>query len=152
MSPPGRCTASARTFRVPYAPEEREANPDSLMGQLDPDPQPNFWPGLHCGDEDGVLRRILVASHYFALERLTVSSAAAQTYHRQTMAPPSNFGPRVTVTGPDGGSMALAPARSLLRSAALEPVSADGPADLFAGYVPDLRADIIDPVEACGLD
>ncbi len=138
--------------RAPYGTEEREANLDRLMGQLDPDPQPNFRPGLLLGDEGGVLRRILVASDHFALERLTVSSTVTLTYHREKAVLLSNFGPRVTVIGPDGDSMALDPARSLLLPAALGPVSVEGPADLFAGYVPDLQADVIDRIEARGLD
>ncbi len=138
--------------RVPYEPEEREANLDRLMGQLDPDPQPNFRPGLLLGDAGGILRRILVACDHFALERLRVASTATLAWHRETAVLLSNFGPPVTVAGPDGGSMALDPGRSLLLPAALGPVSVAGPADLFASYVPDLRADVIDPLEARGLD
>ncbi|MGW3466405.1 mannose-6-phosphate isomerase, partial [Streptomyces olivaceoviridis] len=56
---------------APLAEREREANIERLLDEWRPEPRPRFQPGLSVPVDDSVVRTVLCAGPYFALERWT---------------------------------------------------------------------------------
>jgi mannose-6-phosphate isomerase len=96
-----------------------------------------------------VVRTVLCAGPYFALERWTAGSTARLTRAFATARILSNAGAPVTVTA-GGWSGRLDRARTLLLPAVLGEVRVDGPAGVLFGCLPDLAADIEAPLTAAG--
>ncbi|MEU3860016.1 type I phosphomannose isomerase catalytic subunit [Streptomyces sp. NPDC028722] len=128
---------------------EREANIARLLDEWRPGPRPEFQPGLSVTVEDAVVRTVLCAGPYFALERWTAGTAAPVSRTFSTAQILSNAGAPVTVTSGDWTGR-LGRARTLLLPAALGRVRVDGPADVLFGFLPDLEAGIRAPLTAAG--
>lgn len=129
--------------------EERDANLRRLLEQWRSEPRPDFQPGLCVPVDDGVERTMLCAGPYFALERWRTGTAAPLVRDFSTALVLSNAGGPVTVES--GGQRALlGRARTLLLPAALGGVRIEGPADVLAGYLPDLEHDVRAPLLAAG--
>lgn len=129
--------------------EQWKANIETLLQELDPEPGPDFQPGLKLGVDDGVERVFLCASPYFALERWRAGTAAPLSMPFETALIVSNAGSSVSVEA-GGASQWLGRAETLLLPAALGRVEVAGPADLLVGYLPDLESDVRAPLEAAG--
>ncbi|GGY24601.1 class I mannose-6-phosphate isomerase [Streptomyces djakartensis] len=129
--------------------EERRANLERLLEQWRPDPRPDFRPGLCVPVDDGVERTVLCAGPHFALERWRVGTAAPLVRDFSTALVLSNAGAAVTVES-GGQRVPLERAGSLLLPAALGRVRIQGPADVLAGYLPDLERDVRSPLLAAG--
>jgi mannose-6-phosphate isomerase len=134
---------------APLGASEREANIARLLAQWRPRPRPEFQPGLSVTTADAVVRTVLCAGPYFALERWTAGGAARLTRSFTTAQVLSNPGAPVTVTC-GGWTGRLDRARTLLLPAVLGEVRVDGPADVLFGYLPDLERDIRVPLAAAG--
>ncbi|HSK61182.1 MAG TPA: class I mannose-6-phosphate isomerase [Actinomycetospora sp.] len=127
--------------------EEQEANIDALLAQWDPAPRPEFRPGLAVDVDDGASRAVLTAGPYFALDRWRVMDTTRLTVDTATVL--SNVGAPVRLRSP-GHEELLGRARTVLLPAALGWIEIDGPADVLAGYLPDLERDIRAPLLAAG--
>ncbi|MFG2352093.1 type I phosphomannose isomerase catalytic subunit [Streptomyces sp. NPDC048521] len=134
---------------APVDEREREANIARLLDEWRPAPRPEFQPGLSVPVEDTVVRTVLCAGPYFALERWTAGRTAQVRRAFSTAHILSNAGAPVTVTS-GGWTGRLDRARTLLLPAALGAVRVDGPADVLFGYLPDLEADVRAPLAAAG--
>lgn len=133
----------------PVPPQERRQNIEMLLDELNPEPRPDFRPGLRLPVEGGVARTICVASSYFALERWKAESGAVIRHSFDHAMILSNVGPPTAVrAGPWAGE--LGRAKSLLLPAALGGVEITGPAEILFGYLPDLDRDIRAPIKAAG--
>ncbi|PVY97316.1 class I mannose-6-phosphate isomerase [Actinomycetospora cinnamomea] len=127
--------------------DEQEANIEALLAEWDPAPRPEFRPGLVVDVDDGVSRVVLTAGPYFALERWRVSRSARLGVDTATVL--SNVGAPTTLRVGDHAEV-LGRARTVLLPAAVGEVELDGPADVLAGYLPDLEADVRRPLLAAG--
>ncbi|MGV9759047.1 class I mannose-6-phosphate isomerase [Streptomyces tricolor] len=134
---------------APLGERERAANIERLLAEWRPEPRPEFQPGLSVPVADSVVRTVLCAGPYFALERWTAGRSARIARTFATVQVLSNAGAPVTVTSGDWTGR-LDRARTLLLPAALGEVRVAGPADVLFGYVPDLEADIRAPLTAAG--
>ncbi|UFR00405.1 class I mannose-6-phosphate isomerase [Streptomyces sp. Go40/10] len=134
---------------APLDERERAANIERLLEEWRPEPRPEFQPGLSVPVEDSVVRTVLCAGPYFALERWTAGRSARISRAFTTAQVLSNAGAPVTVAC-DGWTGRLDRARTLLLPAALGEVRVAGPADVLFGYVPDLEDDIRAPLTAAG--
>ncbi|GGL62866.1 mannose-6-phosphate isomerase [Streptomyces fumigatiscleroticus] len=133
----------------PLGDEEWHANIDALLEQWRPEHRPEFVPGLRLPADDGAQRVFLCAGPYFALERWQVPARVSLAHSFTTALVLSNAGaPAVLTTG--GRSEELGRAETVLLPAALGRVRVDGPADVLAGYLPDLATDVRRPLTAAG--
>lgn len=132
--------------------ERWRANIEALLEELRPEAGPDFQPGLRIRAGDGVERVVLCAGPYFALERWRAGTAEPLRRSFETALVVSNAGAPVSVRagGASGATQWLGRAETLLLPAALGEVEVSGPADLLVGYLPDLRRDIREPLEAAG--
>ena len=128
---------------------EWEANIGKLLEEWRPEPQPCFRPPLLLSQGDGMSRQVCCAGPYFALERWGVARGAVFSHNFGHAIILSNAGAPATVRS-DSWSGQLGRAESLLLPAALGTVEIEGPADLLAGYLPDLEQDIRRPLLAAG--
>ncbi|WP_093802557.1 class I mannose-6-phosphate isomerase [Streptomyces sp. Wb2n-11] len=124
-------------------------NVDALLDQWKPDPRPEFVPGLRLPAGDGVVRVILCAGPYFALERWQVRAGARLDHAFTTALVLSNAGAPVSFTCGDR-PQELDRAQTVLLPAALGRVRVHGPADVLVGYLPDLEHDIRRPLAGAG--
>ncbi|MEG8278898.1 type I phosphomannose isomerase catalytic subunit [Streptomyces sp. AHA2] len=133
----------------PVPDDEWHDNLGRLLDEWRPGPRPEFHPGLSVPVADGVVRTVLCAGPYFALERWSAAAATPLVHRFSTVRILTNAGAPVTVTA---GSFTgtLERARTLLLPAALEEVRIEGPADVLLGHVPDLERDIRAPLLAAG--
>ncbi|MET8772947.1 class I mannose-6-phosphate isomerase [Streptomyces sp. NPDC004658] len=134
---------------APLDERERKENIERLLDEWRPEPRPAFQPGLSVPAGDTVVRTVLCAGPYFALERWTAGAGARISRSFATAQVLSNAGAPVTVAC-DGWTGPLDRARTLLLPAALGEVRVTGPADVLFGYVPDLEADVRAPLTAAG--
>jgi mannose-6-phosphate isomerase len=131
-------------------PEDRwHANVEALLDEWDPEPRPEFRPGLATNPADGVTCTVLTAGPHFALERWQVGTTAPLQRAVDTAVVLSNVGDPVRVTVP-GHTEVLGRARTVLLPAAVGSVEITGPGDLVAGYLPDLDHDVRAPLLAAG--
>jgi mannose-6-phosphate isomerase len=128
---------------------ERESNIDTLLEEWRPEPRPCFQPPLVLSQENGATRLICCAGPYFALERWGVAGGATLHHRFNGALILSNVGASASVRCKTWSGR-LEPAESLLLPAALASVAVEGPADLLAGYLPELDADIRQPLAAAG--
>ncbi|MFF4014794.1 class I mannose-6-phosphate isomerase [Streptomyces sp. NPDC001843] len=134
---------------APLDDDEWRANVEALLEQWHPDHRPEFAPGLGLPTGDGGQRVILCAGPYFALERWQVAAGARLDRPVTTALVLSNAGAPVTFSS-GGTTQTLPRAETALLPAALGAVRLHGPADVLAGYVPDLDTDIRDPLLSAG--
>ncbi|MCT9141821.1 type I phosphomannose isomerase catalytic subunit [Streptomyces violarus] len=133
----------------PVPDPEWHRNLARLLEEWRPGPRPEFHSGADIRMDDGLVRTVLCAGPYFALERWTAATTAPLVRTFSTAQILTNAGAPVTVTcGPWTGR--LDRARTLLLPAALGEVRVHGPADVLIGYVPDLDHDIRAPLLAAG--
>lgn len=131
--------------------DQWRANIDALLAQWRPDPRPDFVPGLRLPVGDGVDRVFLCAGPHFALERWRVRAGAVLDRPFDTAHVLSNAGAPVSFDlGDDRTREELGRARTALLPAALGRVRVHGPADVLAGYLPDLTRDVRRPLSAAG--
>ncbi|MDD7965052.1 class I mannose-6-phosphate isomerase [Actinomycetospora lemnae] len=131
----------------PVPPGEQRANIEALLAEWDPAPRPEFRPGLAIDVDDGVSRVVLTAGPYFALDRWRVARRAAIDVASATVL--TNVGAPVRLRVGDHVE-GLGRGRSVLLPAALGSVTVEGPADVLAGYRPDLERDVSAPLRAAG--
>jgi mannose-6-phosphate isomerase len=132
---------------APVPPEEQRANVEALLAEWKPDPRPEFRPGLAIDVDDGVSRVVLTAGPYFALDRWRGADRATIGVASATVL--TNVGAPVRLHVGDHVE-GLGRGRSVLLPAALGSVTLDGPADVLAGYRPDLERDVRAPLRAAG--
>jgi mannose-6-phosphate isomerase len=136
--------------RTPDAdPGAREEAVDRLLDQCRTDLRPMPHPGLVLHHAEGVQRTVCCAGPHFALDRWRVGSGALLSCSPRGAVVLGNAGAPVRVRA-DGRSYPLGRARTLLLPAALRRVEVTGPADLLAGYLPDLERDVRAPLLAAG--
>ncbi|MER6026088.1 class I mannose-6-phosphate isomerase [Streptomyces sp. NPDC001851] len=134
---------------APLDAREHEANIGRLLEEWRPGPRPEFQPGVSIPQADSVVRTVLCAGPYFALERWTAGGTALLIRVFTTAQVLTNAGAPVAVAAA-GWTGRLDRARTLLLPAALEEVRVEGPADVLFGYLPDLTTDIEEPLAAAG--
>jgi mannose-6-phosphate isomerase len=123
------------------------ANIEALLAEWAPDPRPVFRPGLDLEVGDDATTTVLTAGPYFALERWQVTG----TLHRavNTAVVLSNVGAPVRLSVGDHREV-LGRAATVVLPAVTGEVTVEGPADVLAGYLPDLDRDVRDPLLAAG--
>jgi mannose-6-phosphate isomerase len=131
-------------------PDERRSNIDKLLEELRPGPRPSFRPPLRVAQGEDAERLFCCAGPHFALERWGVAGGAASRFAFDRAVVLSNAGAPAALWCGDGWSGTLGRAETLLLPAALGGVEVSGPADLLAGYLPDLERDIRVPLAAAG--
>ena len=125
------------------------ANLDALLAEWDPAPRPEFRAGLDVALDDGVTTTVLTAGPYFALERWRVGTAAPLHRDVTTAVVLSNVGAPARITV-GGHSEVLGRAATVVLPAVSGEVEIVGPADVVAGYLPDLERDVRAPLRAAG--
>ncbi len=100
----------------------------------------------------GGTRTILCACPHFAVELLELNGTASLTRARPAMRAIVVLEGEVTLSGDDAESSTCARGQSAVLPAALanQQVSSPAPARILLAYLPDLSADIIDPLRAAG--
>ena len=125
---------------------EWEQNIDALLQELRPElrcePQPGL--ALHA---PGLERRFCCAGPYFALERWQFSQSQRLQFTRARIL--SNLGAPLTVEA-NGVSVEIGRAESLLLPAALDEVILHATGEVLIGYVPDLAAEVVQPLRQAG--
>ncbi|WP_018334002.1 type I phosphomannose isomerase catalytic subunit [Actinomycetospora chiangmaiensis] len=123
------------------------ANVEALLAEWDPDPRPVFRPGLDLEVGDDATTTVLTAGPYFALERWQVTGRL----HRPvtTAVVLSNVGAPVRLAVGDHHEI-LDRASTVVLPAVTGEVVVEGPADVLAGYLPDLDRDVRDPLLTAG--
>jgi mannose-6-phosphate isomerase len=124
-------------------------NIDTLLQQLEPGFRPIPQAGLRISAGTDHDRIFCCAGPYFALERWRVGGTAPMRHGFETALILSNVGAPVTVRS-GGWSGTLGRAETLLLPAALGSVEITGPADILAGYLPDLDKDVVQPLTSAG--
>lgn len=137
--------------------QQWRANIEALLDEWNPAPRPQFRPGLAVPLHDGAVRVVLCAGPYFALERWAVAAADTARIAVDTATVLSNVGAPLRLharddatDGPKDHNEKLGQARTVLLPAAMGSVDIEGPADVLAGYRPDLETDIRVPLHAAG--
>jgi mannose-6-phosphate isomerase len=130
-------------------PDQRRSNIGKLLEELRPEPRPHSQPPLRLPENDGAERLFCCAGPHFALERWGVAADAALAHAFDHAIILSNVGAPAAVRS-GGWSGTLGRAETLLLPAALGRVEVAGPADLLAGYLPDLERDIRAPLAGAG--
>ncbi|WP_181861139.1 type I phosphomannose isomerase catalytic subunit [Streptomyces diacarni] len=129
--------------------EEFGAHLDMLMRQADPEPRPDFTPGLGIVVGDAVERVFLCAGPYFALERWRAGTEEPVRHFFATAQVLTNVGLPVRVRAGEWCEE-LGRAETLLLPAACGNVEITGPADVLFGYLPDLDRDVHRPLREAG--
>ncbi|MBB3053062.1 hypothetical protein FHS23_004105 [Prauserella isguenensis] len=100
---------------------------------------------------------MLCAGPYFALERWAIAAANTARIAVDTATVLSNVGAPARLhacddatDSPNDHKQTLGRARTVLLPAAMGSVDIEGPADVLAGYRPDLKTDIRVPLHAAG--
>jgi mannose-6-phosphate isomerase len=132
---------------------EWDANIEATLDELKTDflPRPN--PGLVL--ENNVNRRVLCcAGPHFALERWTLAEPYTEPVHPRRFFTLSNVGGTPVTLEYEGGTQALGRAESRVLPAAIGEVKVvpgeTGEASLVSCYVPDLEADVLEPLREAG--
>lgn len=122
---------------------------DALIEELEPDPRPVPHAGLRIDAGSDNDRVFCCAGPHFALERWRVGATRPLRHDFETALILSNAGEPVIVTS-GGWTGVLRRAETLLLPAVLGSVEVTGPGDVLAGYLPDLEADVIQPLTQAG--
>jgi mannose-6-phosphate isomerase len=132
--------------------EQWNANIDATLAELKRDYMPRPNPGLGITFPEGRIRIGAVCPH-FALERWALDAPVTHDKRGRRCGLLSNVGERVVLRW-SGGEDDLQPGESCILPAALGPVEVipeeDTGADLIYCYVPDIQADIIEPLRDAG--
>ena len=126
--------------------QEWERNIDALLQELRPELRCEPQPGLVLEAPD-LKRLFCCAGPYFALERWSFSQT--QHFHFNSARILTNLGAPLTVEA-NGVSVPVGRAASLLLPAALDEVTLHDAGDVLIGYVPDLMADVLQPLRDAG--
>lgn len=120
-------------------------NIDKLLEEWDPEPRPDFHPGLRIRVSDGIERVVCCAGPYFALERWRVGGAEPLTYSFETAIILSNVGGPILIRTGHWADI-LGRAETVLLPAALRQVQIGPPKDVLIGFLPDIERDIREPL------
>jgi len=128
-----------------------EKNIDAALDELRIDYHPRPNPGLTL--EDGVNRRVIgCAGPHFALERWSLQGDLRRPQGLDRVVTLSNVGPPVDVEYGQGRLERLDRGESCVLPAALGDwkIAPQEPASLVACYVPNLEANVVEPLRAAG--
>lgn len=126
--------------------EEWEKNIDALLQELRPELRCTPQAGLRLKEAD-LIRIFCCAGPYFALERWQFSQPQRFSFNRARIL--SNLGEPFTVEA-NGVSVNVGRAESLLLPAALDEVTLCDNGEVLIGYVPDLAAEVLQPLQQAG--
>jgi mannose-6-phosphate isomerase len=124
-------------------------NIDMLLAELDAESRPLINPGLRVAAGPDADRTFLCAGPYFALERWRIDGTSAYRHGFDTALILSNIGNPVTFVSGDWQGV-VQRGETMLLPAVLSEVGISGPADILAGYLPDLERDVVEPLTAAG--
>lgn len=131
------------------SPQEREKNIDALLAELRPELTTQPHQGLTLEENAQITRLLCCAGPYFALERWRLSAACDYSFSRARII--SNLGEPLKIEAA-GESWTLGKAETLLLPAALGQVTFSAPGEILVGYVPDLEAEVNNPLRQRGYD
>jgi len=125
---------------------EWEKNIDALLQELRPELRCEPQPGLALNSAD-LTRLFCCAGPYFALERWQFSQPQRLSFNCARIL--SNLGEPLTVTA-NGVTVEIGRAESVLLPAALDEVTLQPAGEVLIGYVPDLAAEVVQPLQQAG--
>ncbi|ARJ43208.1 mannose-6-phosphate isomerase [Pantoea alhagi] len=126
--------------------EEWEQNIDALLQELRPELRCTPQAGLTL-KEANLTRIVCCAGPYFALERWQFSQPQRFSFNSARIL--SSLGKPFTVEA-NGVSVEVGRAESLLLPAALDEVTLRDAGEILIGYVPDLAAEVVQPLQLAG--
>jgi mannose-6-phosphate isomerase len=124
-------------------------NIDMLITELDTESRPVVTPGLRIPAGTDADRTFLCAGPYFGLERWRIGGMSPYRHGFDTALILSNVGDPVKVVSGDWQGE-LRRGERLLLPAVLGEVGITGPADILAGYLPDVARDVVEPLTTAG--
>lgn len=124
-------------------------NIDMLLAELDAETRPSINPGLRVAAGPDADRTFLCAGPYFALERWRIGRPALYQHRFETALILSNVGEPVDVRSGNWRDI-LRRGETLLLPAVLGEVEIAGPADILAGFLPDIGRDVVEPLTSAG--
>ena len=129
--------------------QEREKNIDALLAELRPELTTRPHQGLTLEENAQVNRLFCCAGPYFALERWRLTDTYDYSFGRARII--SNLGEPLQIEAA-GESWTLGKAETLLLPATLGKVTFNSPGEILVGYVPDLEAEVNNPLRQRGYD